>query len=80
MRTLVRIIQIFVGVLFIISGLVKANDPLGLSYKMQEFFELWNGELTNGHFFLKNGLISSHFLITASYCRLVSAMFKFCNS
>ena len=30
------------GVLFIFSGLVKADDPLGLSYKMQEFFEVWN--------------------------------------
>lgn len=58
MRIPVRVIQILVGVLFIVSGLVKANDPLGLSYKMQEFFELWNGELANGHFFLKNGLIS----------------------
>ena len=28
--------------LFIFSGLIKANDPLGLSYKMQEFFEAWN--------------------------------------
>lgn len=58
MRIFVRIIQIFVGVLFIISGLVKANDPLGLSYKMKEFFELWNSELAAGGFFLKNGLIS----------------------
>jgi uncharacterized membrane protein YphA (DoxX/SURF4 family) len=58
MRIPVRIIQIFVGVLFIISGLVKANDPLGLSYKMQEFFELWNSELAASHFFLKSGLIS----------------------
>jgi len=31
-----------VGILFIFSGLIKANDPLGLSYKMQEFFEVWN--------------------------------------
>lgn len=37
MKISVRIIQIFVGVLFIISGLVKANDPMGLSFKMQEF-------------------------------------------
>lgn len=58
MRITVRIIQIFVGVLFIISGLVKANDPLGLSYKMQEFFELWNSELAAGHFFAGNALIA----------------------
>ncbi len=30
-----------IGLLFIFSGLIKANDPLGLSYKMQEFFEVW---------------------------------------
>ncbi|MCX8472250.1 MAG: DoxX family protein [Sediminibacterium sp.] len=32
----------FIGVLFIFSGLIKANDPNGLSYKMQEFFEAWD--------------------------------------
>lgn len=41
MKTLVLFVRIIVGLLFIFSGLVKANDPLGLSYKMQEFFELW---------------------------------------
>lgn len=29
-----------VGLLFIFSGFIKVNDPLGLSYKMQEFFEV----------------------------------------
>jgi uncharacterized membrane protein YphA (DoxX/SURF4 family) len=42
MKIFMNIIRIVVGVLFIFSGLIKANDPLGLSYKMQEFFELWN--------------------------------------
>lgn len=41
MRTLITLIRWIVGLLFIFSGLVKANDPLGLSYKMQEFFEVW---------------------------------------
>lgn len=41
MKYLLTISRIIVGVLFIFSGLVKANDPLGLSYKMQEFFEIW---------------------------------------
>ncbi len=36
------VIRWIVGLLFIFSGLIKANDPLGLSYKMQEFFEAWN--------------------------------------
>lgn len=41
MKPLLTISRIIVGVLFIFSGLIKANDPLGLSYKMQEFFEIW---------------------------------------
>ena len=41
MKLLINISRIIVGLLFIFSGLVKANDPHGLSYKMQEFFELW---------------------------------------
>ena len=41
MKAVVNIIRVIVGVLFIFSGLVKAIDPLGLSYKMQEFFEVW---------------------------------------
>lgn len=41
MKYLIRVIQYTVGLLFIFSGLVKANDPVGLSYKMHEFFEAW---------------------------------------
>lgn len=41
MKTLVNIARVIVGLLFIFSGLVKANDPNGLSYKMQEFFDVW---------------------------------------
>lgn len=41
MKAIVNIARVLVGVLFIFSGLIKANDPLGLSYKMQEFFDLW---------------------------------------
>ena len=41
MRILVNIARVIVGILFIFSGLIKANDPLGLSYKMQEYFDVW---------------------------------------
>jgi uncharacterized membrane protein YphA (DoxX/SURF4 family)/peroxiredoxin len=58
MRVVVTIVRMFVGVLFIISGIVKANDPLGLGYKMQEFFEVWNDSLASSSFFAKHGLIS----------------------
>ncbi len=42
MKYLLWLVRIIVGVLFIFSGLIKANDPLGLSYKMDEFFEVWH--------------------------------------
>lgn len=57
MKGAVNIAKILVGVLFIISGLVKANDPLGLSYKMQEFFDVWSSDIASGSFFLKSPLL-----------------------
>lgn len=41
MKKLLWAVRWIIGLLFIFSGLVKANDPLGLSYKIQEFFEVW---------------------------------------
>jgi uncharacterized membrane protein YphA (DoxX/SURF4 family) len=49
MRQLITISRFIIGILFIFSGLVKANDPLGLSYKMQEFFEVWNMHFLNDY-------------------------------
>jgi len=36
---LMSFIQFFLGYLFIVSGAVKAIDPLGTSYKMEEYFQ-----------------------------------------
>ena len=38
MKVIVGFARIFVGILFIISGFVKLNDPVGFSYKLQEYF------------------------------------------
>ncbi len=38
MKYLVHICRILVGVLFIISGFVKLNDPVGFSFKLEEYF------------------------------------------
>ncbi len=38
MKAIVGICRIFVGILFIISGFIKLNDPLGFSYKLQDYF------------------------------------------
>ncbi|MEE6188136.1 BT_3928 family protein [Niabella digestorum] len=48
MKALVTFSRILVGLLFIFSGLVKANDPIGLSYKMQEFFLAWGMSALDG--------------------------------
>jgi uncharacterized membrane protein YphA (DoxX/SURF4 family) len=39
MRIFLLICRILVGATFIISGLIKANDPVGFSIKLQEYFE-----------------------------------------
>lgn len=41
-KGLVNFSRIFVGVLFIFSGLIKANDPMGFGYKLQEYFEVFH--------------------------------------
>ena len=42
------VIRIAVGLLFIFSGLVKINDPLGFSYKLEEYFEVFHTTFLNG--------------------------------
>src|SRR5579871_1739386 len=70
MKLLVNISRIIVGVLFIFSGLIKANDPLGLSYKMQEFFEVWNIHWLD-HFTLAFSLLMIVFEIVAGVAVLL---------
>lgn len=38
MKYIVQLSRIFTGILFIISGFIKLNDPLGFSYKLEEYF------------------------------------------
>ncbi len=40
--------RIAVGLLFIFSGLIKINDPLGFSYKLEEYFEVFHITFLNG--------------------------------
>ena len=48
MKIITAIFRIFVGGLFIFSGFIKANDTLGFSYKLVEYFEIFAKSL---HFF-----------------------------
>src|SRR5690606_14957021 len=38
MKIITHFVRIIVGVLFILSGLIKLNDPMGLSFKLDEYF------------------------------------------
>lgn len=40
MKYITQIIRLFVGIIFIISGFVKLIDPMGFSFKLQEYFSL----------------------------------------
>jgi uncharacterized membrane protein YphA (DoxX/SURF4 family) len=41
---LTHIARILVGCLFIFSGFIKANDPVGFSYKLKEYFEVFQND------------------------------------
>ena len=70
MKQILAVTRGLVGVLFIFSGLVKADDPLGLSYKMQEFFDVWNFHLLD-HLTLTFSMIMIVFEIVAGVAVLV---------
>ena len=38
MKQIVNLSRILVGVLFIVSGLIKLNDPVGFSFKLKDYF------------------------------------------
>jgi len=46
---LLWICRIFVGLLFIFSGFIKANDPTGFGYKLQEFFHVFHTDFLNDY-------------------------------
>ena len=60
MQFLTLISRLLVGLLFIVSGLIKANDALGFSYKLEEYF---SSGVLNMEF-----LIPYSFLLAAGIC------------
>lgn len=74
-KTVLTIIRWVVGLLFIFSGLIKANDPLGLSYKMQEFFEAWGMQSFNDYTLILS-LIMNVFEVLAGVAIIVGWRIK----
>lgn len=75
MQAFLKTLRWSVGLLFIFSGLIKANDPLGLSYKMQEFFEVW-GLFFLDDFSLAFSLLMNTLEIVAGVALLIKFPYK----
>ena len=75
MQNFLKILRWTVGLLFIFSGLIKANDPLGLSYKMQEFFDVWGIQFLNDYTLLF-ALIMNTLEIVAGIAILIQFPYK----
>lgn len=45
MKFITNVARVLVGLLFIFSGFIKLNDPYGLSYKLDEYFGIFAGDL-----------------------------------
>jgi uncharacterized membrane protein YphA (DoxX/SURF4 family) len=41
MKIITQVARVLVGLLFIFSGVIKANDPIGFSYKLDEYFSVF---------------------------------------
>ena len=46
MKNLYTLSRYLVGVLFIFSGLIKINDPIGTQIKLEEYFEVFSADFT----------------------------------
>lgn len=45
MKIIAQIARLFVGALFIFSGLIKINDPIGFSIKLKEYFDVFSSDI-----------------------------------
>ncbi len=68
-KYLSRFCWLLVGVVFIFSGLIKLNDPVGTAIKLEEYFEVFAEDF--GHFFLLLQPYSRTFSIVLSAAEVV---------
>ncbi|MEB2784779.1 BT_3928 family protein [Algoriphagus persicinus] len=47
------VIRIIVGGLFIFSGLIKVNDPVGTAIKLEEYFDVFSNDIAGFFYYLK---------------------------
>jgi uncharacterized membrane protein YphA (DoxX/SURF4 family) len=64
MKILDNFLKYFVGILFIFSGLIKVNDPIGTSIKLKEYFEVFANDFAPFFaFFIPYSLVIAVFVV-----------------
>jgi uncharacterized membrane protein YphA (DoxX/SURF4 family) len=59
-------IRLFVGGLFIFSGLIKVNDPVGTAIKLEEYFDVFSNDISSIFYLFKDiALPLAVFLVVA---------------
>ena len=77
------ILRLLVGGLFVFSGLIKINDPVGTAIKLEEYFDVFSNDIAPFfHLFKPYALPLSVFLVVsltlvAEAKRLVVVVFIF---
>jgi len=57
-RAIEQFFRFFVGILFVFSGLIKINDPIGTSIKLKEYFEVFANDFASFfEFFIPHTLL-----------------------
>jgi uncharacterized membrane protein YphA (DoxX/SURF4 family) len=52
-QVILWLLRIFVGGLFIFSGLIKVNDPVGTAIKLEEYFDVFSNDIAAFFYYFK---------------------------
>ncbi|MFT6962490.1 MAG: putative membrane protein YphA (DoxX/SURF4 family) [Flammeovirgaceae bacterium] len=64
MKLINKLIAFFIGGLFIFSGLIKVNDPVGTAIKLKEYFEVFSADISSVfHIFMPFALPIAVFIV-----------------
>jgi uncharacterized membrane protein YphA (DoxX/SURF4 family) len=70
--------RFFVGGLFIFSGLIKLNDPIGTEIKMEEYFEVFTQDFSSFfHYFIPYALEIGMFMIVLEVALGVAVLLNY---
>ncbi len=78
MNMIDKAVRWFVGLLFIFSGLVKLNDPLGTAIKMEEYFEVFANDISSVfHYLVPFALAVGLFVVILEILLGVALLIKY---